>query len=72
MAKQLRLTQPKAIALANLHHAQAGEKLNTKAPMAKQACRTETTNTSLMRSDDKPVAKLSLDRTRKIVTTQAH
>ena len=68
MAKQVRLTLPKAIAKANLRRAEAGEKPITMNALAVQAGVAATTITRLARNDDKAAAALSLDLASKIVT----
>ena len=68
MAKQVRLTLPKAIAKANLRRAEAGEKPLTMNALAVQAGVAATTITRLARNDDKAAAALSLDLASKIVT----
>ena len=68
MAKQVRLTLPKAIAKANLRRAEVGEKPITMNALAVQAGVAATTITRLARNDDKAAAALSLDLASKIVT----
>lgn len=68
MAKQVRLTLPKAIAKANLRRAEVGEKPLTMNALAVQAGVAATTITRLARNDDKAAAALSLDLASKIVT----
>ena len=68
MAKQVRLTLPKAIAKANLRRAEAGAKPITMNSLAVQAGVATTTITRLARTDDKAASALSLDLASKIVT----
>ena len=70
MAKQVRLTLPKAIAKANLRRAEAGEKAITMNSLAVQAGGSATTITRLARDpgDPKAASALSLDLASKIVT----
>ena len=70
MAKQVRLTLAKAIAMANLRRAEAGEKPITMNGLAIAAGVAATTITRLARSADDPKAAsaLSLDLASKIVT----
>ena len=68
MAKLVRLTLAKALAKANLHRAEAGEKAITMNSLAVQAGVAATTITRLARTDDKAATALSLDLASKIVT----
>ena len=68
MAKLVRLSLAKAIAKANLRHAEAGEKAITMNSLAIQAGVAATTITRLARTDDKAATALSLDLAGKIVT----
>jgi len=68
MAKRVRLTLAKAIAMANLRRAEAGEKPITMNSLAVQAGVSATTITRLARTDEKAATALSLDLASKIVT----
>ena len=68
MAKQVRLTLAKAIAMANLRRAEAGEKANPMNSLTLQAGVAATTITRLARNDDKAASSLPLDLAGKIVT----
>jgi DNA-binding Xre family transcriptional regulator len=68
MAKQVRLTLPKAIAWANLRRAETGEKPITMNSLAVAAGVAATTITRLARNDDKAASALSLDLAGKIVS----
>ena len=66
--KEVRLTLPRAIALANLKRAERGQKAITKNSLAAEIGVAATTITRLARTDDKAAAALSLDLASKIVT----
>ena len=68
MAKQVRITLAKAIAKANLHRAETGEKAITMNSLAVAAGVAATTITRLARNDQKAAAALSLDLASKLVT----
>ena len=68
MAKQVRLTLAKAIAMANLRRAEVGEKPITMNSLATQAGVAATTVARLARTDEKAASALSLDLASKIVT----
>ena len=68
MAKSVRLTLLKALAKANLRHAESGEKPITMNSLAVQAGVAATTMTRLARTDDKAASALPLDLASKIVT----
>ena len=66
--KEIRLTLPKAIALANLKRAERGQKAITMNALAAEIGVAATTITRLARTDDKAAASLPLDLAGKIVT----
>ncbi|NBY58581.1 MAG: hypothetical protein EBQ52_00115 [Synechococcaceae bacterium LLD_019] len=66
--KEVRLTLPKAIALANLKRAERGQKAITMNALAAEIGVAATTITRLARTDDKAAASLPLDLAGKIVT----
>jgi len=66
--KEIRLTLPKAIALANLKRAERGQKAITMNALAAEIGVAATTITRLARKDDKAAASLPLDLAGKIVT----
>ena len=68
MAKHVRLTLAKAIAMANLRLAEEGEKPSTMNSLATQAGVAATTVARLARTDAKAASALSLDLASKIVT----
>lgn len=68
MAKQVRLTLAKAIAMANLRRAEAGEKPITMNSLAVAAGVAATTITRLERIDQKAASALSLDLAGRILT----
>ena len=66
--KEVRLTLPKAIALANLKRAERGQKAITMNALASEIGVAATTITRLARTDEKGASALSLDLAGKIVT----
>ena len=66
--KEVRLTLPRAIALANLKRAERGQKAITMNALAVAAGVAATTITRLARNDQKAASALSLDLASKIVT----
>jgi transcriptional regulator with XRE-family HTH domain len=66
--KEVRLTLPRAIALANLKRAERGQKPITMNSLAVQAGVAATTITRLARTDDKAASSLPLDLAGKILT----
>jgi len=66
--KEIRLTLPKAIAIANLKRAERGQKAITMNALAAEIGVAATTITRLARTDDKAAASLPLDLAGKIVT----
>jgi len=66
--KEVRLTLPKAIALANLKRAERGQKALTMNSLASEIGVAATTITRLARTDDKAASSLPLDLAGKIVT----
>ena len=66
--KEIRLTLPKAIALANLKRAERGQKAITMNALAAEIGVAATTITRLARKDDKAASSLPLDLAGKIVT----
>ena len=67
MAKQVRLTLAKAMAMANLRRAEVGEKPITMNSLAVHAGVAATTITRLSTNDQKAASALSLDLAGKIV-----
>ena len=65
--KEVRLTLPRAIALANLKRAERGQKAITMNSLAVQAGVATTTISRLARTDEKAATALSLDLASKIV-----
>ena len=68
MAKQVRLTLPKAIAYANLKRAERDQKAITMNALASEIGVAATTITRLARTDDKGASSLPLDLAGKILT----
>jgi DNA-binding Xre family transcriptional regulator len=68
MAKRVRLILAKALAKANLRHAEAGDQAITMNSLAVAAGVASTTVARLARTDDKAAQALSLDLAGKIVT----
>ena len=68
LAKQVRHTLPKAIALANLKRAERGQKAITMNALASEIDVAATTITRLARTDDKAASSLPLDLAGKIIT----
>jgi DNA-binding Xre family transcriptional regulator len=68
MAKQVRLTLAKAIAIANLTRAERGAKAISMNGLASEIGVAATTITRLARTDDKAASSLPLDLAGKIVT----
>ena len=66
--KEVRLTLPKAIALANLKRAERGQKAITMNSLAAEIGVAATTITRLARTDDKSASSLPLDLAGKILT----
>ena len=66
--KQVRLTLPKALALANLKRAERGQKAITMNALASEIGVAATTITRLARTDEKGASSLPLDLAGKIVT----
>ncbi len=66
--KEVRLTLPKAIALANLKRAERGQKAITMNALATEIGVAATTITRLARTDAKRASSLPLDLAGKIVT----
>jgi transcriptional regulator with XRE-family HTH domain len=66
--KEVRLTLPRAIALANLKRAERGQKPITMNSLAVQAGVAATTIIRLARTDDKAASSLPLDLAGKILT----
>ena len=66
--KYVRLTLPKAIALANLKRAERGERAITMNALASEIGVAATTITRLARKDDKAASSLPLDLAGKILT----
>jgi len=66
--KEVRLTLPKAIALANLKRAERGERAITMNALASEIGVAATTITRLARKDDKAASSLPLDLAGKILT----
>jgi transcriptional regulator with XRE-family HTH domain len=66
--KEVRLTLPRAIALANLKRAERGQKPITMNSLAVQAGVAATTITRLARTDDKAASSLPSDLAGKILT----
>jgi len=66
--KEVRLTLPKALALANLKRAERGQKAITMNSLASEIGVAATTITRLARTDAKAAASLPLDLAGKIVT----
>ena len=66
--KEVRLTLPRAIALANLRRADLGQKAITMNSLAAEIGVAATTITRLARTDDKAASSLPLDLAGKILT----
>ena len=66
--KEVRLTLPKALALANLKRAERGQKAMTMNALASEIGVAATTITRLARTDDKAASSLPLDLAGKILT----
>ena len=66
--KEVRLTLPRAIALANLKRAERGQKAITMNSLAAEIGVAATNITRLARTDEKGASALSLDLASKIVT----
>ena len=66
--KEVRLTLPKALALANLKRAERGQKAITMNSLASEIGVAATTITRLARIDDKGASSLPLDLAGKILT----
>jgi DNA-binding Xre family transcriptional regulator len=66
--KEVRLTLPRAIALANLKRAGLGQKAITMNSLAAEIGVAATTITRLARTDDKAASSLPLDLAGKILT----
>ena len=66
--KEVRLTLPRAIALANLKRAERGQKAITMNSLAAEIGVAATTITRLARTDDKAASSLPLDLAGKILT----
>ena len=66
--KEVRLTLPKAIALANLKRAERGERGITMNALANEIGVAATTITRLARKDEKAASSLPLDLAGKILT----
>ena len=66
--KGVRLTLPKALALANLKRAERGQKAITMNALASEIGVAATTITRLARTDDKAASSLPLDLAGKIAT----
>ena len=66
--KEVRLTLPKALALANLKRAERGQKAITMNALASEIGVAATTITRLARTDDKAASSLPLDLAGKIVS----
>jgi DNA-binding Xre family transcriptional regulator len=66
--KEVRLTLPRAIALANLKRAERGQKAITMNSLAAEIGAAATTITRLARTDDKASSSLPLDLAGKILT----
>jgi len=66
--KEVRITLPKAIALANLKRAERGQKAITMNSLASEIGVAATTITRLARTDEKGASSLPLDLAGKIVT----
>jgi len=68
LAKQVRHTLPKAIALANLKRAERGQQAITMNALASEIGVAATSITRLPRTDDKVASSLPLDLAGKIIT----
>ena len=68
MAKQVRLTLARAIALANVRRAERGEKRITMNSLATECAVAATTITRLARTDEKAAQSLSLELAGQILT----
>ena len=66
--KEVRLTLPKALALANLKRAERGQKAITMNALASEIGVAATTITRLARKDEKSASSLPLDLAWKILT----
>jgi len=66
--KEVRLTLPKALALANLKRAERGQKAITMNTLASEIGVATTTITRLARTDEKKASSLPLDLAGKILT----
>ena len=66
--KEVRLTLPKALALANLKRAERGQKALTMNSLAIEISVAATTITRLARTDEKGASSLPLDLAGKILT----
>jgi len=66
--KEVRLTLPKALALANLKRAERGQKTITMNALATEIGVAATTITRLARTDEKGASSLPLDLAGKILT----
>ncbi len=66
--KEVRLTLPKALALANLKRAERGQKAITMNALATEIGVAATTITRLARTDDKAASSLPLDLAGKILS----
>ena len=66
--KEVRLTLPKALALANLKRAERGQKALTMNSLASEIGVAATTITRLARTDEKGASSLPLDLAGKVVT----
>ena len=68
LRKEVRLTLPKALALANLKRAERGQKAITMDALASEIDVATTTSTRLARTDDKGASSLPLHLAGKILT----